>query len=89
MNLRHGLISSTQSLARRYRECVGLVHGDLCKGGVPPLVLMGSEVDVLKLRSSLELFLKVAPDTNLLFREQSLAVLTRLEMADYSRLRFL
>jgi len=69
-------------LGSRYRECVGLLHGHLCKGGVPPLVLMGSEVDVLKLRSSLELFFKITPDTNLPFRKQSLAVLARLEMAD-------
>jgi uncharacterized protein (DUF1810 family) len=69
-------------LGSRYRECVELVHGHLCMGGVPPLVLMGSEVDVLKLRSSLELFFKITPDTNLPFRKQSLAVLARLEMAD-------
>jgi len=57
-------------LGSRYRECVGLVHGHLCKGGVPPLVLMGSEVDVLKLRSSLELFLKVAPNSEEAVRAQ-------------------
>ena len=46
-------------LGARYRECVSVVHGHLCQGGVSPLQLMGSEVDVLKLRSSLEIFLKV------------------------------
>ena len=68
-------------LGSRYRECVGLVHAHLCEGRVAPLILMGSQIDVIKLRSSLVLFLKVAPDTNLPFRDQSLAVLTRLEMA--------
>jgi uncharacterized protein (DUF1810 family) len=48
-------------LGARYRECVRFVHGHLCQSGVPPLTLMGSEVDVLKLRSSLSLFLGVAP----------------------------
>jgi uncharacterized protein (DUF1810 family) len=52
-------------LGARYRECVSVVHGHLCLGGVAPLALMGSEIDVLKLRSSLEIFLKVtlADDT--------------------------
>ena len=46
-------------LGARYRECVSVVHGHLCQGRVDPLTLMGSEIDVLKLRSSLEIFLKV------------------------------
>jgi len=46
-------------LGPRYRECVELVHEHFCRGGVPPLALMGDEIDVIKLRSSLELFLKV------------------------------
>jgi len=37
------------------------VHRHLCEGGVAPLTLIGSEIDVVKLRSSLELMLKVAP----------------------------
>jgi uncharacterized protein (DUF1810 family) len=49
-------------LGARYRECVAVVHGHLCQGRVAPLVLIGSEIDVIKLSSSLELFLKVAPD---------------------------
>ncbi len=40
-------------LGARYRECLSVVHGHLCQAGVPPLALMGSEVDVLKLGSSL------------------------------------
>ncbi len=62
-------------LGARYQECLEVVHGHLCQGGVAPLTLMGSEVDVLKLRSSLELFLKVSPaeDTNL--RGQALDIL--------------
>ena len=48
-------------LGARYVECVEVVHGHICKGGVSPLGLMGSEVDILKLRSSLLLFLKFTP----------------------------
>ena len=55
-------------LGVRYRECVSIVHGHLCQGGVEPLTLMSSEIDVLKLRSSLELFLKVAPTSEKVFR---------------------
>ena len=43
-------------LGARYRECLKVVYAHLCKGGVSPLELMGSEIDVLKLRSSLRLF---------------------------------
>ena len=46
-------------LGPRYRECIASVYGHICQGGVKPRTLMGSEVDVLKLRSSLEIFLKV------------------------------
>ena len=64
-------------LGARYRECVAVVHGHLCQGGVDPLTLMGSEVDVMKLRSSLGLFLKASgKDENFLeFRTQSQAIL--------------
>lgn len=48
-------------LGARYRECVEVVHGHLCKAGMSSLTLMGSEVDVLKLRASLGLFRKVVP----------------------------
>jgi uncharacterized protein (DUF1810 family) len=47
-------------LGARYRECVAVVHRHLCEGGVAPLTLMGSEIDVLKLKSSLEQFRSVA-----------------------------
>jgi len=43
-------------LGAHYRECVAVVHRHLCEGGVVPLTLMGSEIDVVKLRSSLGLF---------------------------------
>ncbi len=43
-------------LGARYRECLKVVYAHLCKGGVSPQELMGSEIDVLKLRSSLGLF---------------------------------
>jgi len=65
-------------LGARYRECVSVVHGHLCQGGVAPLALMGSDVDVMKLRSSLVLFLGVAPSAENTFRTQvkeTLAVL--------------
>ena len=62
-------------LGPRYRECVAVVHGHLCQGGVAPLALMGSEIDVLKLRSSLELFLKVAPAADEPLRLQAKVVL--------------
>jgi uncharacterized protein (DUF1810 family) len=63
-------------LGPRYLECVRAVHGHLCQGGVAPLVLMGSEVDILKLGSSLELFLKVAPKGEAVFRSQAEEILT-------------
>ena len=62
-------------LGSRYRECVEVVHGHLCLGGVDPGMLMGSDIDVLKLRSSLDLFLRVAPPIDQTFREQAQAIL--------------
>ena len=62
----------------RYRECVMIVHGHLCKDGRSPLELMGSEVDVLKLCSSLELFLKVAREAEDAFRRVAAEILRRL-----------
>ncbi len=62
-------------LGARYRECLEVAHGHLCQGSVAPLTLMGSEFDVLKLRSSLELFLKVSPVEDAKFRGQALDVL--------------
>jgi uncharacterized protein (DUF1810 family) len=66
-------------LGARYRECVAVVHGQLCTVGVEALTLMGSEVDVLKLRSSLELFLFVSPPTDETFREQATGILPKLD----------
>ena len=65
-------------LSPRYRECVGIVHGHLCQGGVAPLALMGSAIDVMKLRSSLALFLKVGAAPEETFRDQAEAILRRL-----------
>lgn len=61
-------------LGARYRECVSVVHGHLCQGRVAPLTLMDCEIDVLKLRSSLELFLKVTPAADESFRVLATAV---------------
>ena len=38
-----------------YRECFDVVYDQLCVRGVDPLTLMGSDIDVLKLKSSLQL----------------------------------
>ncbi len=62
-------------LGQRYCDCVAVVHGHLCQGGVSPLELMGSEVDVLKLRSSLALFLKESPIEDAKFRSQAQDIL--------------
>ncbi len=42
-------------LGPRYRECFDVVYDQLCVRGVDPLTLMGSDIDVLKLKSSLQL----------------------------------
>ena len=63
-------------LGARYRECVVLVHGHLCQGRAAPLALMGSEIDVIKLRSSFQLFLKAAPDADETLRLQAKVVLS-------------
>jgi len=65
-------------LGARYRECVAVVHRHLCEGGVAPLTLMGSEIDVVKLRSSLELMLKVAPANEESLRVHAGAVLPQI-----------
>ncbi len=62
-------------LGARYRECVAVVHGHLCQGRVDALTLMGSEIDVLKLRSSLELFLKVTSAEAATLRGQAQGIL--------------
>jgi hypothetical protein len=65
-------------LGPRYRECVEAVHGHLCQAGVAPLQLMGSDVDVMKLRSSLKLFQKVAARSDTLLRSQASEILSLL-----------
>jgi uncharacterized protein (DUF1810 family) len=71
-NLQHPILGA------RYRECLVLVHGHLCQGGVAPLALMGSEIDVVKLRSSLELFLKVTPNEDAAMLGQAQDILNAL-----------
>jgi uncharacterized protein (DUF1810 family) len=58
-----------------YQECLEVVRGQLCQGRVASLTLMGSEVDVLKLRSSLGLFLKVSPTEDTKLHGQALDIL--------------
>jgi uncharacterized protein (DUF1810 family) len=82
----YGLVDEAEALSylrhpilgARYRECVEFVHGHLCQGRVAPLTLMGSQVDAMNLRSSLELFLKVATASEETFRSQVEAILSRL-----------
>jgi uncharacterized protein (DUF1810 family) len=45
-------------LGQRYGDCVHEVYMQLYAKKKTPLELMGSEIDVMKLRSSLELFLR-------------------------------
>lgn len=68
--LRHPLLGS------RYRECLDLVHSHLCGGRVEPLTLMGGETDVLKLASSLDLFIRVSPQDDEVFRVKAGEVLS-------------
>ena len=65
-------------LGARYRECVEVVHRQLCGEGVAPFTLMGSEVDVLKLRSSLYLFRTQVQGVDAGFATQVSEVLARL-----------
>ena len=48
------------TLGQRYTATVAVIRDQLCGRRVEPLALMGSEVDLLKLRSSLELFIDAA-----------------------------
>jgi uncharacterized protein (DUF1810 family) len=70
--LRHPLLGA------RYRECVSVVHEQLCLRKVEPHALMGSDVDVLKLHSSLQLFLKVACDDDAKLQVQARDILLAL-----------
>ena len=79
----YGIVDEAEALAylrhpvlgARYRECVAVVHGHLCQGRVDQLTLMRSEVDVMKLRSSLKLFLRVASKSDTIFQAQASAIL--------------
>ena len=65
-------------LGPRYRECVREVHAQLMVHDKTPLELMGSDIDVLKLRSSLGLFLQVAAESEPSLRADAAEVLARL-----------
>ena len=64
----YGIADETEALAywqhpvlgQRYRECVKVVYEQLCVNGVDSLDLMGSEIDVMKLKSSIKLFRPIA-----------------------------
>ena len=63
-------------LGPRYRECLDLVHSHLCGGRVDPLTLMGGGTDVLKLASSLDLFIRVSSPSDEVFRAKAGEVLS-------------
>ncbi len=62
-------------LGPRYRECVAVVHHQLLHEKIPPLELMGEEIDVLKLGSSLEIFLAAAGSRDARLRAQIMQLL--------------
>jgi uncharacterized protein (DUF1810 family) len=66
-------------LGARYRECIAVIYGHLCEGRVAPLTFMGSEVDVMKLKSSLELFLSISPKSEKPFRTHATEIIAFLE----------
>jgi uncharacterized protein (DUF1810 family) len=65
-------------LGARYRDCLEVVHGHLCKDGLDPMTLMGGHIDVVKLRSSVELFLKAAATSEESFGAKAEEVLERI-----------
>jgi uncharacterized protein (DUF1810 family) len=67
-------------LGARYRRCVAAVHAQICEGRGDPQVVMGSEIDVLKLASSLELFLNVAEPADKILRGWAADILARLRL---------
>lgn len=69
-------------LGVRYRACVAAVHAHICERGADPQVVMGSEVDVLKLASSLELFLDAAEPADGRLRGWAADMLARLRLKD-------
>ena len=46
-------------LGQRYQECIEVIHHSVVVRRADPLQVMGSEIDVLKLCSSVDLFLQV------------------------------
>jgi len=64
----YGIVDEAEALAywqhpvlgQRYRECVKVVYEQICVKGVAPLKLMGEEIDVMKLKSSIKLFRPIA-----------------------------
>ena len=76
-------------LGARYQECVEMLHTHLCKGGMSALELMGSEVDVLKLSSSLEIFLKVASTSTVRFRTCAEEILESLKVNGVGKMELL
>jgi uncharacterized protein (DUF1810 family) len=69
-------------LGARYRECVAAVHRHLCQEGVDPGVLTGSEIDVLKLWSSLDLYLNATDPADENLRVWATDILARLRLKD-------
>jgi uncharacterized protein (DUF1810 family) len=66
-------------LGVRYRECVAAIYGHLSQGRVAPLSLMGTEIDVQKLKSSLELFRTVPPKSDQPFLTQATEIIAVLK----------
>ena len=66
-------------LGARYRECIAVIHCHLCQARVPPLTLIGSEIDVQKLKSSLELFRTVPPKSDQPFLTQATEIIAVLK----------
>ena len=48
-------------LGPRYEDCIKAIHGWVVLKGLSPRKLMGSDLDALKLASSVEIFSRVAP----------------------------
>jgi uncharacterized protein (DUF1810 family) len=65
-----------QVLGSRFKECVAIVKTVICDGGMSPQVIAGRGVEVKELRSSLELFMKIAHEEHADFRSQAAAILS-------------
>lgn len=68
MSLHYGLRDDQEAadylahpvLGPRYEACIEVIHGWVVQKGLSPRKLMGSDIDVLKLASSVEIFSRVA-----------------------------